>query len=149
MVWSAMIALVFMTGAGLQASDAMKSIVSSYLEVHARLFRDNLDGVKSAAGAIGQQATRMGTGGTAIAKAAAALEQAKDLNAAREAFGSLSDAVIAAGNAEGWKDVPDVREAYCPMAKKSWLQKEAGIRNPYFGPGMPTCGSFKESSRKP
>ena len=143
-----MIALVLVPGARLDASEALKSVVSSYLDIQARLFRDNMDGVNAAAASIVRQAEGMGAGGTAIVKAATALEQAKDLKAAREAFGSLSDSVIAAGNAEGWKDVPDVREAYCPMAKKSWLQKEAGIRNPYFGPAMPTCGSFKERTGK-
>jgi hypothetical protein len=27
---------------------------------------------------------------------------------------------------------------------KSWLQKEGSIRNPYYGPVMPTCGEFKK-----
>lgn len=57
---------------------------------------------------------------------------------------SESMKAIAAGKAEGWKDVPDVKEAYCPMVKKSWLQKDGSIRNPYYGPAMPTCGEFKK-----
>jgi hypothetical protein len=57
---------------------------------------------------------------------------------------SESMKAIAAGKAEGWKDVPDVKEAYCPMVKKSWLQKDGSIRNPYYGPAMPTCGEFKQ-----
>ncbi len=33
--------------------------------------------------------------------------------------------------------------AYCPMAKKPWLQKEGeAIGNPYYGQKMPGCGSF-------
>jgi hypothetical protein len=28
------------------------------------------------------------------------------------------------------------------MVKKSWLQKEPDIRNPYYGTAMLTCGSF-------
>jgi hypothetical protein len=39
---------------------------------------------------------------------------------------------------------PDgVRTAYCPMAKKSWLQKGDTLANPYYGTSMPTCGEFK------
>jgi hypothetical protein len=54
----------------------------------------------------------------------------------------LSDAVIAAAKAEGWKDLPGMKVAYCPMAKRSWIQKEDAIRNPYYGKSMLTCGSF-------
>jgi hypothetical protein len=77
-----------------------------------------------------------------MVKAAKAVGDAADLKAARVAFGELSDAVIAAGKAEGWKDTPEVKVAYCPMAKKSWVQKESEIRNPYYGTAMLTCGSF-------
>jgi Cu(I)/Ag(I) efflux system membrane fusion protein len=128
----------------LHASDSLKAIVASYLDIQARLAGDKMEGIKPAAQIIGQQATRMGAGGEALLKAARAIDQAADLNAAREAFGALSDAVIEAGNAENWKDAPDVRVAYCPMVKKSWLQKGETIRNPYFGASMLTCGEFKK-----
>jgi membrane fusion protein, copper/silver efflux system len=144
-VAAAIVAVLLCTGASLHASEAMKAIVASYMDIHGRLFRDNLDGIKQSAAAIEQQATRMGATGANLAKAAKGMEAAADLKAAREAFGSLSDAVIAAGKAEGWKDVPDVKVAYCPMVNKSWLQKDGTtIRNPYFGPAMPTCGEFKK-----
>ena len=71
-----------------------------------------------------------------------------DLKAARDAFAALSDAVIAAGNAEGWQDVGEVKLAYCPMVKRSWLQKDqAQIRNPYYGSQMLTCGEFKPTAK--
>lgn len=143
-VWRMSLACVLAIGAGVQASDAMKAIVGSYLEIQAKLAADTIDGVKPAAHAIGDQAARMGTAGEAIVKSAQAIENAADLKATRLAFGDLSDAVIAAGKAELWKDVPDVKIAYCPMAKKSWVQKEAEIRNPYYGSAMLTCGSFRK-----
>jgi hypothetical protein len=139
----AVAAVLLLSGGGLEASEALKAIVPSYMEIHSRLFRDSTDGIKQAAAAIEEQASRMGASGAAIARAAKAMQAAADLPSARAAFGPLSDAVIAAGNAEGWKDMPDVKEAYCPMIKKSWLQKDAGIRNPYYGPAMSTCGEFK------
>ncbi len=38
--------------------------------------------------------------------------------------------------------------AYCPMAKKAWLQKEGeAIGNPYYGQEMPRCGSFVAKRR--
>ena len=85
----------------------------------------------------------MGKDGADIAKAASSLEKASDLKSAREAFGALTDAVLAAGNAEGWKDVEGVKLTFCPMVNRSWLQKDAQIRNPYYGKAMLTCGEFK------
>ncbi len=143
-VAAAIVAILLFSGTGLQASDAMKAIIVSYMDIHAQLFRDKMDGVKPSAAAIVQQSSHLGAGGAAMAAAAKRMEVAADLKAARDAFGALSDAVIAAGNAEGWKDVPDIKVAYCPMVNKSWLQKEGSIRNPYYGPVMPTCGEFKK-----
>jgi hypothetical protein len=137
-------ALALTMAVTVEASDAMKAIVGSYLEIHAALAADKIEGVQPAAKAIGAQAVRMGAEGAPIVAAAKAVESATDLNTARIAFGTLSDAVIAAGKAEGWKDVPDARVAYCPMIKKSWVQKDAAIKNPYYGTGMSTCGEFKK-----
>jgi Cu(I)/Ag(I) efflux system membrane fusion protein len=143
-VAAATVAVLLLPGTSLHASDAMKAIIASYLDIHAHLFTDKMDGVKPAAAAIAAQASSMGAGGATMVAAAKRMEAAADLKTAREAFGVLSDAVIAAGKAEGWKDVPDVKMAYCPMVNKSWLQKEGSIRNPYYGPMMPTCGEFKK-----
>ncbi len=33
---------------------------------------------------------------------------------------------------------------YCPMVDATWLQKNEGTRNPYYGSSMLTCGSVKE-----
>jgi Cu(I)/Ag(I) efflux system membrane fusion protein len=137
-------ALLMIVGATLHASDAMKAIADSYLEIQSRLAGDSMVGVKPAAQALGLRAAGMAAQGAAIVKAAKALEQAADLNGAREAFGGLSDAVIAAGDAEGWKDVPNLRVAYCPMGQKSWIQKDGPIRNPYYGAAMVSCGGFKK-----
>jgi hypothetical protein len=126
------------------ASDAMKAIVGSYLEIHAQLASDKIDGLKTPAAALASKAAAMGPSGAAMAKAAKAVGSAADIQAAREAFGPLSDAVIAAARAEGFKDAGGVKVAFCPMVKKSWLQKEDQIKNPYYGSAMLTCGEFKK-----
>lgn len=133
----------FVGARGADASEPLKAIVQSYVTIQSQLASDKVDDVKGQARAIAAQAKSMGTGGANIAKAAASLEAAADLKAAREAFASLTTAVLAAGNAEGWKDVESVRLAYCPMVDRSWLQKEDKIRNPYYGSQMLTCGEFK------
>jgi hypothetical protein len=130
--------LVHVRAAG---SQALSAIVSSYLEIYAQLATD---AIKAPSAAIASKADALGKDGAAVAKAAKAVEGAKDIAAARDAFGTLSDAVIAAARAEGFKDLKDVKVAFCPMVKKSWLQKDEQIRNPYFGSAMSTCGEFKK-----
>jgi hypothetical protein len=127
-----------------QASDAMKAIVGSYLEIHARLATDKFDGIKAPAAALAARAEGLGEAGAGMVKAARTVGNAPDLKAARDAFGGLSDAVIAAAKAEGWKDLSDVKLAYCPMVQRSWLQKDEKISNPYYGSAMLTCGEFKK-----
>lgn len=72
-----------------------------------------------------------------LTEAATALSAAVPLDAAREAFYDLSKPLIRWRKAAG-SDRPVV--AYCPMAKRSWLQPKAGLGNPYYGQSMLTCG---------
>lgn len=138
-------AVCLLSGAStLQASDAMREIVGSYLAIHAQLATDRVDGIKAPAAALVARAEALGEAGTAMARAAKTVGDAPDLATARDAFGALSDAVVAAAKAEGWKDLGDVKLAYCPMAKRSWLQKDEKIRNPYYGRTMLECGEFKK-----
>ena len=137
-----MVGLV-MAAHAVSASEALKSIVDSYVTIQTQLAADKVDGIKAPARAIVEKAAGLPEQGSEVAKAATSLEQAADIEAAREAFGALTDAVMAAGKAEGWKDVQGVRLAFCPMVKQSWLQKDKEVRNPYSGRSMLTCGEFK------
>lgn len=126
-------------GVGAQGTGDLKVVLDSYLAIGDQLANDKVDGVKAPADAIAAEAAKMGEKGTALAKAAKAMESPADLAAARKAFGPLSEAVI-----EATKDARgDVKLAFCPMANASWLQKDATIRNPYYGSGMLTCGEFR------
>jgi len=146
-------ALVLMAGAGgvgaveERTSGDLKAVVASYLEIQAQLADDKIDGIKGPAAAIAASAASMGEPGAAIVTAAKAVEEAADLQTAREAFGPLSDAVIAAAKAGGWQGLDDVKLAYCPMVNGSWLQREPTIRNPYYGSAMLTCGEFKDPKK--
>lgn len=126
------------------ASESTKAIVDSYLQIHAALSADKTDDVKPAAQAIAKEAARMGAGGEAIVKAAKAMESAGNLKAARAALGPLSDAVIAAAEADDWKDLAGVKIGFCPMVNKSWIQKDGKVNNPYYGSEMLTCGELKD-----
>ena len=74
-----------------------------------------------------------------IGKAAATLAGAADLAAARNAFFELSKPMVRYREmVSGQRPVV----VYCPMAKRSWLQPEGTIGNPYLGQKMPTCGEI-------
>lgn len=138
------VACIVFAASAVQASDGLQAIVRSYLEIHAQLATDKIDSIKVPAAALATRAAGLGPGGADMAKAATAVADAPDLKAAREAFGVLSDAVVAAAKTEGWKDLGSVKLAFCPMARRSWLQKEDKIRNPYYGSAMLDCGEFKK-----
>jgi Protein of unknown function (DUF3347) len=142
-----LVALCLCTAAGAPAlakSSALKAIVGSYLKIQEQLAADKTDGVKAAAASIASSAELMGTSGAELVKAAKRVGDAADLKAAREAFGPLSDAVIALGQAEAWKDAGGVKVAFCPMVKRSWVQKDETLRNPYYGSAMLECGEFRK-----
>jgi hypothetical protein len=125
-----------------QTTAPAQDVVTSYLEIQAALANDSLEGVPAAAKRLAAQSAKLGAQGEPVAKAATEVAAAGDIKAAREAFKPLSDAVIAVVKAD--PSAPeDVKLAYCPMAKASWLQKEETIRNPYYGSSMLTCGEFR------
>jgi hypothetical protein len=124
--------------------DATRALVKSYLDIQGHLAADRFEDVKAPARTLAAQAAALGKPGEAIAKAGTAMVSAADITAARDAFGPLSDAMIAHVQASGSKDVAaELRIAYCPMNKRSWLQREEQVRNPYFGAKMLTCGQLK------
>ena len=143
-VMVAMLAAVGFMGVRAEASEPMKSIVASYLDIQQQLAGDKVDTVKAQAHVIGEQAAKLEKGGSAIVTAAADVEKAADITAVRKAFGPLSDAVVAAAKADGWTDVSGLKLAYCPMVKHTWLQTSDALQNPYFGKSMPTCGEFRK-----
>jgi membrane fusion protein, copper/silver efflux system len=128
----------------LRASEQMKAVVAAYLKIQTELVADKTDTIKAQAHAIGEQAAQMGQPGAALVTASADLEKAADIKAAREAFGPLSEAVVAAARADGWTDVSGLKLVYCPMVKKPWLQTGDKIQNPYFGQAMPGCGELRK-----
>lgn len=124
--------------------DALRALVATYLDVQAALASDRAEAVKSPAEKLTAQAVALGKDGTAIAAAATVMARAGDIAAARDALGPLSDAVIARVRADGSTEaVADLRLGYCPMVKRSWIQRGDQVRNPYYGSQMLTCGELK------
>ncbi|NJC25843.1 efflux RND transporter periplasmic adaptor subunit [Neolewinella antarctica] len=82
----------------------------------------------------------------AVEAHAAALSKAAEIEAQREQFGFLSQALINALTAFGVDGTYYVQ--HCPMAfdnaGANWLSNEEQIRNPYYGNQMLTCGSVTD-----
>jgi protein SCO1/2 len=118
----------------------LKPLVDAYLRIHQALAADTLDGVMSSAIAIATETAKIGSRAAAIKVAVNPFAQAATLDAAREAFGPLSDAIIAYTRGADVTFGDNVNAAYCPMARKYWLQKGETIANPYYGRKMLDCG---------
>ena len=132
------------TSAAFAASDAIVGVLDAYFRIQSALVDDRLDTLKADATAVAKEAGGLGEAGKPIEAAATLLTEATDLGAARMAFGKLSDAVIAYADQTGTSPGSDVATMYCPMVKKSWLQKGEQVRNPYYGKAMPGCGEKKK-----
>jgi hypothetical protein len=124
-------------------SEMPSSIVDPYLRIQTALAQDRVDDVRASAGEIATAATSLGAPAMKIDTAAVQLASATELADAREKFGTLTDAMVTYMDGEHLKAPDGVRKAYCPMARKSWLQRGDTLANPYYGTAMPTCGEFK------
>jgi len=124
--------------------EPVKSVYDNYIAIQKELARDSIKGVDTHANAIATavQHDDMKMLPSDVAKQAQTLAAATDIKQAREAFKPLSASLVKylADNKAG-KGV--YHEAYCPMAKASWLQTEKDVRNPYYGKSMLDCGTLK------
>jgi len=124
--------------------EPVKSVLDHYLAIQKELAKDSIKGVDEHANAIAKavKGDEMKMLSPDVAKQADTLAAAKDIKAARAAFKPLSASLVKylADNKAG---KGTYHEAWCPMAKASWLQTEKEIRNPYYGKSMLTCGDLK------
>ena len=139
-------------------SAAFDGMVEDYLAIQTALAGDSIEGVDAHATAISKSARGLsndfdleatgvqGKDAEALVKvlpgladSAVDLSKAKDIIAARDSFGPLSDAMIAYRELVTG-DAPNV--AYCPMVEKNWMQNGKEIANPYYGSSMLHCGSI-------
>jgi len=113
-----------------------------YESVRQALLSGSLDRTKSAAIQLAQNAREAKQ--AQVASRAEALSKSATIEAARDQFAPLSDAMIAYRNAAGEKPKPQV--VYCSMAKHSWLQPAGEIVNPYYAnAAMRACGEIKSN----
>jgi protein SCO1 len=122
------------------ASARLTPIVDHYLRIQQALHADAIEGIQKEAGAIAAEAAKLGTRGASIRSAAGKLQRVADVKAARAGFGLLSDAIIRYAKDRNADVGEDIEVAYCPMARKYWLQKGEKVQNPYHGKAMSECG---------
>ncbi len=125
-----------------------RSIIDPYLKIQAALSDDSTGEIHANAGSIVTAATALGAPAmkidTAALQLAAAAEAAPpDIQAVREKFGALSEAIDTYMTGLHLVPPEGVKVAFCPMALKPWMQEGSTLANPYYGKGMPTCGSFR------
>ena len=140
------------------AATRFDAALGEYETIRAALAGDTLAGVAAAAGRLRATAAGLAASPTPeaaavpagklaevetllpeVTRAAAALAEAGDLATARDAFYRLSKPLVR------WRHAaargPAV--AFCPMAKRSWLQPAAQpLGNPYYGKQMLRCGEI-------
>jgi hypothetical protein len=142
-----LLAAAALAGGALALADDKKGVeadLEPYFPIRAALAGDTLDGVKDHADALAKADDE------AVAKAAKALADAKEIEPARKSFGELSKALLAEVEAARKKGarLPDLYIFECPMAKPygKWLQGKKEIGNPYMGAKMPRCGKLVAST---
>ena len=128
----------------ISAAELPAALVDPYLQIQVALSADQFTGVTAHAQSIAAAAAPLGNDAEAIVVSAKKLGAAKDIAAARTAFGEVSTAIEAYATKTKSTFPAGVRVAYCPMADKPWLTKDKEIRNPYYGASMSTCGNFKK-----
>jgi len=86
-----------------------------------------------------------------IRKSSGQLTAAADIDAARAAFATLSETMMAVARRFGTSGKQPIIRFHCPMAFNNrgadWLQNNKETENPYFGSAMPKCGAPMEVIR--
>jgi hypothetical protein len=113
-----------------------------YEAVRTALAADTLKEVETHATALTPLAAELA--GPAAQKAGELLATAKDIEAARAQFGTLSEALVPKFMEA---DLPGVKGFVCDMKKKPWAQQGEEVQNPYYGKSMLTCGTPLEASQ--
>ena len=129
---------------------SLDQIATAYLVIQSMLAEDKYEGAPGHLAVIHESASALSadnTDGLADLAEKVAIQsgdQPENLNALRDSFEALSDAVIALAKQAPPTNAatPGLYLAYCPMVKKHWLQSTDKIHNPY-ATYMSGCGSIK------
>lgn len=126
-----------------ETNEALKVVLTGYLDVKDALVNDDAAKAKEAAAALAGS-----TGGYAdqLNESLNTIASTDDIEAQRVAFETLSMNLydVAKGGGAGIT----IYKQYCPMAFDDkgafWLSSEKQVLNPYFGASMLRCGKVQE-----
>lgn len=124
------------------ASAAGDPLFDGYEQVRQGLIAGDVGRIQDAAVDLAAAAEKVGRDD--IQQKALAVQRTTGLEEARIAFATLSDAVIAYRETRCCKRPVVV---YCAMEKKSWLQPEGEIENPYVAASMRSCGKVVDAAQ--
>jgi hypothetical protein len=124
------------------AARPLPPMIGEAIAIQVALARDSIEGLRANAAALRQAARAAGPPAATIERAAGALETQGTIVDARREYGVMNDALVAYLKAAGTPLAAGVRVAYCPMVRKSWLQMDGPLANPYYGSRMLGCGEF-------
>jgi hypothetical protein len=138
--------LMVMAAGVARAGEPITALLDPYFRIQSQLTADKIDGIGADAGQVAEAAAKLGGDGDPIAAAARELAGTTSLDSARDAFAKLSNAVIAYADRTRAPVDAGVVTMYCPMVKKSWMQKGQQVHNPYLGKSMTNCGEVKKKT---
>jgi protein SCO1 len=130
------------TGAAATPAADLSALMDPYVRIQQALNLGKADGVREHAREIATRAKALGPDAEAIRLAATAIDRPQAIADVRTAFGTLGDALISYAKDRHATFGAGVKVAYCPMARKYWLQRGETIQNPYYGQTMSDCGRF-------
>lgn len=127
--------------------EVLQAIYLKYLELSKALIDGDITRARLSSNAMEAGAGQL-SGGGKLASLAANITLASNLEGQRSHFAALSNEMIRLVKKAGLQEGA-IYVDYCPMALNDkgayWLSGEKGIRNPYFGDQMLTCGEVKET----
>lgn len=149
LIFTTLFSLFSILNLSAQKTDAsISTLFQQYLSIKTALAADNSDDAAKAANAFIKSASLvdykvLSEGNLdVLRKDASKIAESRSIEMQRESFNGLSSNMIAL--TKNFKlSVDSVFVQYCPMADASWLSAEKGIKNPYYGKTMLSCGSVK------
>jgi Cu(I)/Ag(I) efflux system membrane fusion protein len=135
----------------------IRAVVEKYLSLHEALAGDDLGLAVTAAKSTIESLSKVDMSllsgephnvwmarSAGMSKALDAIQKAANIDAARKAFETLSNELIAVVVQFGIPENQQIYRIHCPMAFNNkgadWLQADKEVRNPYFGASMLKCG---------
>src|SRR5207253_615749 len=103
------------------------TLVDAAIAIQVALAHDAIDGLQAQARTLAREAAALGPSAAEIDRAANDLGRQTTVEDARTAFANVSDALIGYLHDAKLPAPAGVRTAYCPMLRKSWLQRDGAI----------------------